>query len=183
MVPKHGRPMLPHLIVVTKMVYPHVFLQIWVIIILPQVGQTTPIEVPVSIPVKQRVSVGFKPPGMMKEIMMIHDDEEPTILTLWLPPNLVFGAEHPLWCCGDHIWNARIFFLSWGDTVNACEQADCWMTWNFINPKGNYCARNCLKLQQQSIKSIKYKKEYVEHENVWHIKSRCNKTCVWLCKP
>lgn len=155
MVPKHGRPMLPHLIVVTKMVYSHMFLQVWMIIILPQVGQTTPIEVPVSITVRQRVSVRFKPQVRWKRCWW-HDDKEPTILTLWLPPNLVFGAKHPVWCCGDHICNAHIFFLSWGDTVNACEQADCWIRWNFINPKGNYCAGNRPKLQQQSIKSIKY---------------------------
>lgn len=109
--------MLPHLIMVAKVVYPYMLLHVWVIKILPQPGHITPVEVPLSITVRKRVNARFKQRILWHRSWC--DDKQPTPLTLWLQPNLVFGAIHQVWCWVDHICNARTFFPPWGDSVTS----------------------------------------------------------------
>lgn len=57
----HKRLLLPHLIMVTKVVYPYVLLHVGVIEILPQPSHITPIEVPLTFTVKRRKAITHKP--------------------------------------------------------------------------------------------------------------------------
>lgn len=53
---RHARLMVPHLIMVAKVVYPHMFLHVGVIEILPEPAHITPVEVPLSITVEEKKS-------------------------------------------------------------------------------------------------------------------------------
>lgn len=47
--------MLPHLIMVAKVVYPYMFLHVRMIKILPEPTHITPVEVPFTITVRERI--------------------------------------------------------------------------------------------------------------------------------
>lgn len=93
--------MVPHLIMVAKVVYPHMFLHVGVIEILPEPAHITPVEVPLSITVEEKKKAS-------NHSNHTYDDREAddvtmtrqqtTLLTPSLQPSLVFGAGRPVWC-------------------------------------------------------------------------------------
>lgn len=61
--------MLPHLIMVAKVVYPYMFLHVRMIEILPDPANITPVEIPLSITVGNRIAFIHKPVNSTKMLV------------------------------------------------------------------------------------------------------------------
>lgn len=109
MITPHFRLKPTHLVIVVEVVYPYVLLHVGVIKILPEPVPITPVEVPLTITVRERREGMTWLTGW--RLSNYKSPEVP--LTLWPLPSLAFVATHQRWCWWAHTCTARTG-LPWG---------------------------------------------------------------------
>lgn len=80
-----ARLMLPHLIMVAKVVYPDMFLHVWMIKILPEPAHITPVKIPLSITVRKRTDIIYEPVDSSKTLLWWQTDNRTHSLTSTQP--------------------------------------------------------------------------------------------------